>query len=101
MDPDRDATLHWTIVAGTVGAGWTMTAFIRDRLSQSVQRTEAIMNRLPEGDKLIIENPGIQKYISQTAMRDDQYFRSDAVLHDPLFYQVETFALTTFQRRIT
>lgn len=55
------ATLYWTIVVGVVSAGWALIAFIRDRTSQSVERTSAMMGRLMEGDKLLIENPDIQR----------------------------------------
>jgi len=88
-----EAKLYWTIVVVIVSAAWAMTAFIRDRVSQSVERTGVIVNRLLEGDKLIIDNPDIQKYISQTAMRDEQYFRDEAaVLNEVLFYKAKTFA---------
>lgn len=86
-----EAKLYWTIIVGIMGAGWVIVAFVRDRVSQSVELTDSLVNRLLEGDKLIIDNPDIQKYISETAIRDEQYFRSAAVLNEVLFYKAKTF----------
>jgi len=85
------ATLYWTIVVGVVSAGWALIAFIRDRTSQSVERTSAMISRLMEGDKLLIENPDIQKYISQSARQEEGYFRNEAVLGEQIFYKAKTY----------
>jgi len=85
------ATLYWTIVVGVVSAGWALIAFIRDRTSQSVERTSAMISRLMEGDKLLIENPDIQKYISQNARQEEGYFRNEAVLGEQIFYKAKTY----------
>jgi hypothetical protein len=69
-----ELTLYWTIVAGVISAGWVVTSFIRDRASQSVERTSAIMDRLLDGDQLLIDNPDIQKYLSGNALRAEKYF---------------------------
>lgn len=87
-----EAKLYWTIVVALVSGGWAVTAFIRDRATQSLERSSAIINRLLEGDKLLIENPDIQQYLSRNAARDEEYFRSQAVLEDKLFYKAKTYA---------
>ncbi len=86
-----EAKLWWTIVVAIVSAGWIMATFIRDRRSQSVERTSAIVNRLLEGDKLIIDHPDIQKYLSQNAAREEKYFRDQAVLEEDVFYKTKTY----------
>lgn len=85
-------TLYWTIVVGVVSAGWAITAFIRDRASQSIERTSAMVTRLIEGDKLLLENPDIQKFISQNARQGEGYFRNEAVLGEEIFYKAKTYA---------
>jgi len=85
-----EAKLYWTIVVGVLSAGWVVIAFIRDRISESVNRTSAMMNRLMEGDMLTIEHPEIQKYISQNAHRGVDYFRNETVLGEELFYKAKT-----------
>jgi len=44
-----------------------------------------------EGDKLLIENPDIQKYISKNARQEEGYFRNEAVLGDAIFYKAKTY----------
>ena len=87
-----ELTLYWTIVAGVISAGWVVTSFIRDRASQSVERTSAIMDRLLDGDQLLIDNPDIQKYLSGNALRGEKYFHDPAVLEDDLFFKAKTYA---------
>lgn len=85
------ANLYWTVIVALVSAGWVLTSFFRDRASQSVERSGAIMNRLLEGDRLTIENPDIQKYLSEHALREEDYFRSPVVLNDLLFFKAKTY----------
>jgi len=88
----EEAKFYWTIVVAIISAGWVLTVFIRDRVSQSIERTSAIITRVLEIDKLIIENPDIPKYLSRTATQKEQYFRSEAVLEEDLFYKAKTYA---------
>jgi len=87
-----EAQLYWTIVVAVVSAAWVLTAFVRDRISQSVERSSALIARLLEDNRLNIENPDIQKYISQNAARDEGYFRNDQLLEEDLFYKAKTRA---------
>ncbi|MBC8017883.1 MAG: hypothetical protein H7X83_05105 [Verrucomicrobia bacterium] len=75
-----EARFYWTVVVAVVSAGWVVTAFIRDRASQAVDRSSAMVVRLLESDKLIIDNPSIQKYLSQNAGQDEEYFRNQTIL---------------------
>lgn len=84
-----NVSLYWTIVVGIISVGWVLITFIRDRISQSVERTNEMVTRLLEDDKLIIENPEIQMYLSQNAKQDAEYFRNEEVLKEPLFYKAK------------
>jgi hypothetical protein len=85
-----EVKLYWAIFVAVVSAGWVVVAFIRDRTAQSVERSSAIMNRLLEVDELIIAHPDIQKYLSQNAARGEEYFRSQTVLAEDIFYKAKT-----------
>jgi hypothetical protein len=87
----EETKLYWTIVAAIISAGWVLTVFIRDRMSQSIERSSAMVSHLLENDKLIIDNPDIPKYISRTAARNEQYFRSEAVLGEDVFYKAKAY----------
>ena len=84
-----EAKLYWTILVAFVSAGWVVTAFIRDRVSQSVALSSALVTRLIEYDRLNIENPDIQKFISQNVAREETYFRSEKLLEEDLFYKAK------------
>lgn len=83
--------MDWQIFVTLFSALWIGATFIRDRRAQSVERNMAVMNHLFESNKLSIENPDIQKYISQNAWQEEYYFHSPAVLNDPLFFKAKTF----------
>ena len=87
----EEAKLYWTIVVAIISAGWVLAVFIRDRVTQSIERTSAITSHLLEIDKLIIDNPDIPKYLSKTAMQNEQYFRSEAVLEEHIFFKAKTY----------
>ena len=84
------AQFYWTVVAGVIGAGWIIMSVIRDRISQSLERTNAIIDRLIEVDKLIITNPDIQKYISENSKQKEEYFRNESLLKEEIFYKAKT-----------
>ena len=84
------ANFYWSIIVGVIGAGWILMTFIRDRISQSVKYTNEIMKLLSEEDRIHIEHPEIQMYLSQNSKQDVEYFRNETVLKDPLFYQAKT-----------
>lgn len=84
--------IYWTAVAALFGAVWALVIFIRDRNSSAAESRTALMSRLLEIDKLLIEHPEIQKYMSSTATKTEAYFRDPGVLEDELFYKAKTFA---------
>lgn len=84
--------LYWTIVVGIISAGWVVVTFLRDNIAKSLERNKEIVTRLLEDDKLIIENPDIQRYLSENAKQDVAYFRSEEVLKDTLFYRAKSLA---------
>jgi hypothetical protein len=87
----NDPKLYWTIMVALVSAGWAITSFFRDRASQAVERTGAIMDRLLEGDKLSVENPDILKYLAEHAGGDPTFFRDPSLLGDALFFKAKTY----------
>jgi len=85
-----EAKLYWTIIVCIVSAGWVVTMFYRDRISQSVERCCAVTNRLLEENRVMIQHPDILKYLSGTALLHEDYFRNPAVLEDILFFKAKT-----------
>lgn len=81
--------IMWPIVTAVAAAAWVVTAFIRDRISQEVERNSEIMKRLQEVEKVIIDNPDIQKYLSRNAAREEEFFRNQTVLEEDLFYKAK------------
>ena len=84
------ANFYWEIFAALVSAGWVITVFIRDRISQSLALSSALLTRLMEYEKLYLDRPEIQKYISQNATRDEAFFCDPKNLEDDLFYKAKT-----------
>lgn len=79
----------WPILTAAVAAGWVVITFIRDARKQAIERNGEIMSRLQESEKQIMDSPDIQKYLSQNAGQDEDYFRNQAVLGDDLFYKAK------------
>ena len=93
------ANFYWTVIAGLAAALWIVVQFIRDRIGQSIARTNAVVNRLIEIDRLIIDCPETQRYLSETARHGEAYFRDEARLKEDLFYKAKTLVymhLNTF-----
>jgi hypothetical protein len=86
-----DVKLYWTVVVAVMSAGWVVTTFMRDRTSQAFDRSSTMINRLLEGDKIIIDNPSILMYLSQNAAQEEGYFCSASVLDEELFYKTKAF----------
>ena len=84
--------LYWTIVTAVVSAVWIVALFIRDRYSSAAQRSSSLIGRMLEIDKLLMEHPDIQKYMSSTATKPENYFREPSVLEDEVFYKAKSFA---------
>src|SRR3569832_2990998 len=68
------AKFYWTVVVGIVGAVWIIVQFIRDRIGQSISRTNAAVNRLIAMVQLIINSPDTQRYLSETSKQGEAYF---------------------------
>lgn len=86
------SNIYWTIIVAIVGAGWVLVTYLRDRVSQSLVRTSEMVDRLIEVDRLTMENPQAQKYISQNAGREEEWYRDKSVLDDDVFYKAKTLA---------
>lgn len=95
----ESVTFYWTVVAGITGAIWVLVQLFRDRVAQSISRTDTSVNRLITIDQLVINNPDIQRYLSQTAHHPEDYFRKQDRLEEDLFYKAKTLVymqLNTF-----
>jgi hypothetical protein len=84
--------LYWTMVAAAIGAIWAFALFIRDRNAQAARQGSALIGRLLEIDKFLMEHPEIQKYISLTTSKPEDYFCTPEVLHDEIFYKAKSLA---------
>jgi len=89
-----EANFFWEIFAALVSAGWVVTVFIRDRISQSLALSSALLTRLMEYEKISLENPEIQKYLSQNAKQDEVFFEDEKNLEEDIFYQAKTLVYT-------
>lgn len=89
-----EANFFWEIFAALVSAGWVVTVFFRDRISQSLALSSALLTRLMEYEKISLENPEIQKYLSQNAKRDEAFFEDEKNLDEDIFYQAKTLVYT-------
>lgn len=87
----EEAKFYWTMVVAAISAGWVLMMFIRDRRSQSIALTSAIVTRLLEVDKVIIEHPDIPRFLCKTAREAEAYFRTESVLEDDAFYKSKTY----------
>ena len=85
------ADFFWGVVVALVGAVWFVILFIRDRNTASAERSSALIKRLHEIEKLIIDNPDIQKYLSLNISKEEAYFRTQEVLQDNAFYKAKAF----------
>jgi len=83
---------YWTIVTAVVSAVWIIALFIRDRHSVAAARSSTLINRMVEIDKLLMEHPDIQKYMSSTVAKPEGYFHDPALLQDELFFKAKSFA---------
>lgn len=86
------ADFFWGIIVSLVAAAWFVILFIRDRNSASREYSNSLIKKLHESDKLIIEHPEIQKYLSLTMMKNESFFRAPEILHDDEFYKAKAFA---------
>jgi hypothetical protein len=87
----ENGTVYWTIVAAVAGAIWTIVTAIRDRRSKALEQSRAIMDRLLESDKLLVEHPDIAQYLSATAGNAEPYFRDPARLGELEFFKAKTY----------
>ncbi len=63
---------------------------MRDRAAQSIARSNAAVNRLIEIDRIIINSPESQRYLSKAANHSEDYFRDEERLNEDLFYKTKT-----------
>lgn len=84
--------VYWTIIVALLSGAWVITAFLRDRVTQSIERSRALIAGLLEDDMLVIEKPNIQKYMSQNVEQDEAYFLDPERLKEDIFYKAKTSA---------
>jgi len=82
---------YWTVIVALCAGGWAMMIAVRDRKAQAIRHSNSIIDRLLESDKLIVENPDIQMYLSRTAQEDEARFRSPEVLNDMQFFKAKAY----------
>jgi len=82
---------YWTIVVAVGGACWAVIAAIRERRTQAIAQSHSLIERLIDGDTLIIEHPDIQQYLSNTAMEEEGFFRNTNVLIDKEFFRAKSY----------
>lgn len=82
---------YWTVVVALSGACWTIITTIRERRTQAIAQSHTIIERLIEGDRLIIGHPDIQQYLSKTALEDESFFRKPDVLTDEMFFKAKSY----------
>lgn len=87
----EDVEVCWLILAGVVGAAWSLGTCIRTLRTQGVELTNKVINCLLEGDQLVIEHPEVQMYLSRNARQDAAFFHPDPVPGEPEFYQAKSF----------
>lgn len=98
------ATFYWTVVAGITGAVWILVQLFRDRVAQSIARTDASVRHLIAIDQIVIDNPDIQRYLSLTAHYHEDFFRKPERLEEDLFYKAKTLVymqINTFDEVIS
>jgi len=86
-----DPNIYWTIIAAVAGAAWTLVTAIGERRSKALEQSRAIMDRLFEGDKLLVEHPDIAKYLSAVAGNSEPYFIDPARLSELEFFKAKAY----------
>jgi len=81
---------YWEIFAAAISAIWVGVVFLRDRIAQSLAMTSALLARLMEFEKLNLEYPEIQQYLSQHTAHDQAFFYDKDNLSDTLFIRAKT-----------
>jgi hypothetical protein len=101
---DAGGNVYLALAVAVGGALWTVVTAIRDRRSKAVEQSRAVMDRLLESDKLLVEHPDIAKYLSATAGSTEQYFRDPARLDELEFFRAKSFLyslLSTFDELLS
>ena len=86
------ADFFWGVLVALGGAVWVLVLFVRDRRAACAKLSSMLVERIHEMDKVIIEHPEIQKYLSLSATQDENHFRTAEVLQDACFYKAKSFA---------
>lgn len=74
--------LFWNLLVVLVPVLWTITIFIRDKVSRDYERNSSLMTRLSENQGIMIEHPEIQKYICTNAHADKNFFINPERIND-------------------
>jgi hypothetical protein len=73
---------YWTVIAAIFGGVWTLVTIARDQRRRVTEDSQALIARLRDSDRYLIEHHALQKYISLTAHKTEEYFRDKARLSD-------------------
>ncbi|MBI1183582.1 hypothetical protein GC194_04890 [bacterium] len=87
---NKDANFYWPFVVTIISGLWAVITLIRDRISNSIEQTNATISRLLEFEKWLVENPVLQKYLSQNVGIDEAYFRDENRLEEDIFFKVKS-----------
>lgn len=83
-------SLYWTVIAGVAFGAFAVFRLLRDRSAAAAAQSQAMVSRLLEFDLVTLQHPEIQKYLAQNACQPVEFFRSDEVLQDSLFFQAKS-----------
>ena len=84
--------LWWSFIVACVSSGWIYITSLRQKIAEALEQNRIIMSLLVECDKIIIDNPELQKFISNNALREVNYFRSPEMLDMDIYFKAKTFA---------
>jgi len=82
---------YWTVIVAVAGGFWAMITAVRDRKARDIEYSRMIVDRLLESDRMIIEHPDIQRYLSGTAGESPEYFRKPERLNDDAFFKSKSY----------
>ena len=80
----------WAQFVAAVGAVWAIITLVRDRRSRALAHTQSIMSRLLELDRMIIEHPDAQMFLSAHATSGEVSFMHPDLLKDAAFFKAKT-----------
>jgi hypothetical protein len=87
-----DPVAYWTVLASVIAAFWAVISLYRARMANAYQYNSNIVERLLDCERIIIDQPEIQQYLSRSAIQPPSYFRQPERLEEKEFYQAKAHA---------